>query len=341
MVESKREIIIGTILIILGFIIIFIVYPVFHIFITGESIYSIEYLEVIELSFRIIFLIMILISVLSTKSRVSFIKRSYKLFIIEVIICEVFIMLFTPINIILYPIYNFIFTIIVLSFGARGIILQEDEKARNNWEIRRGYSIIGSIIMVIFITILSSYLIFFFFIPYYSGLPVERLSLISTHEAFFFLNRTVSTSVYRLSFFLFFISGISSGRNIRKIKGVKQAFFFIFSLLSIFLAILDGIFNLTFRWSFLFFFSLYFGFFFIFQSTIFFINTIQASRNNEIYMSKGTLIIMWSSLLWLISMFFIFENLEVLTEFPSNIKNWVFWIFLWGFCLSFLNREDI
>lgn len=340
MVESKREIIIGTILITLGFIIIFLVYPIFHISITGEPIYSIEYLEVIELSFRIIFLIMILISAFSTKSRVSFIKKCYKLFIIEVIICEVFIMIFTPVGATIYLIFNLPFCIIALSFGARGIILQEDEKARNDWEIRRVYSIMGSIIMVLFITILSSYLIFFFFIPYFSGLPVERLSLVTTHTAFNLLNRTVSSTVYRLSFFLFFISGITSGRNIRKIKGVKQVFFFFFSLLSIFLAFLNAIFNITLKWPILFFFSLYFGFFFIFQSFIFFVNTIQASRQKEFHMSKGTLIIMWSSLLWLISVFFIFENLEVLTEFPSSIMNWTFWIFLCGFGLSFLYRES-
>jgi len=162
----------------------------------------------------------------------------------------------------------------------------------------------------------------------------------SYEETDYFFNTPLSISIYRLSFFLFFISGISSGRNIRKIKGVKQFFLFIFSIISLILAFFEGIFNLTFRWPFLIYFNLYFGFFFLFQSSIFIIQSIQVSKNNKIYFSRGARIIMWTSLLWLITIFFIFENLNILTEFPSITLNWLFWVYLCGFCLSFFYRGD-
>jgi len=173
MVEIKREILFGTILMLLIFSLGFIIIPAYYVSVSGEPITGFEFRRVFELSYLINFLIILLISVFSTKSRVDFLKRSYRFFIIETIIYEVFFFLMTPgLGLIVFSIP---FSMIALIFGVRGIILQEDEDARRDWETKKAFLKIGSTIMVINIIIISIYLIFYIFIPYFSGLPIEKL----------------------------------------------------------------------------------------------------------------------------------------------------------------------
>lgn len=284
--------------------------------------------------FEIIYLVtLLLFSVILafTDNRLQYVKRYLIFYVIFTLIYELVIVffiapnvinaIFLPGNIVTAFLIAF-FSVIASSFGGAGIILQEDEELRHDWEISPKLVNIGAVVMVIFLALFIWYFISLFFEP-----TLQKLSLYSLDD----INRIIAISMYRLLFFLFFMSGFYVSRNIRVLSDVKRKILFFLSILTLILAILDGIFNISIRWSFLYFNNIYFGFFFIFQGGMFIINIGKGQK-------ASISIIMWISLLWLIAALFFFENISILTEFPNIFPKWLLWLYLAGFLVSFRYR---
>jgi hypothetical protein len=285
-------------------------------------------LEMLYLGILLLFSVILI----SSDNKTQYITRYFIFYIIFTLIYELIIVYFVAPNF-LHTIFipgniltSFLITFLSLtasSFGAVGIISQSDEELRDNWEINSTLVKTGTVIMGIFLILFIWFVISLFF-------DFRILSLYSLE----YLNRIIAISMYRLLFFLFFVSGFYVSRNIRDFSDRKKKFLFILSFISLFLAIFDGIFNISIRWPFLYINNIYFGFFFIFQSIIFVINISKAKKA-----SIST--IMWISLFWLIAAFFFFENNNVLTEFPIIFPKWLIWLYIIGFLISFRYKVSI
>ncbi len=222
----------------------------------------------------------------------------------------------------IYAIPITIFSVTASIFGGLGVILQEDKELRDNWKISSALTRIGAVLMIINLIL---------FIWFFSSLFLDfnKLSFVSSNP----INGLIATWMYRLLHFLFFIAGFYASRNIRSVSNRKEKILFILSILAIFLAILDGIFNISIKWPILYLGNIYFGFFFIFQTFMFIIN-LRKTKGSSIS------IIMYISLIWLIAAFFFSENIIVLTEFPSIFNKWLFWLYITGFLISFRYKKN-
>ena len=275
--------------------------------------------------FEIVYFIIVIASIFIltfSSDHVKYIKR-ITIFFISLTLVYGFFDLVIPFMPPAYPGFWLLLglTVVVVSFGSIGMVLQEDKQVREGWKIPSAFSVLGSILMGFWIVA--------FLGPFITtgGIFLDSPGPYA---------RPLGFSIYALSFFLFFISGFYASRNIRDLRGVKGKLLFSLSLLSVILSILDGILNITIKWPFLYFgyFGLYFGFFFIFQSLSFILRLTKADR-----ISIGILMVI--SLFWVILAFFYVENFSILTPFPAIYPKLLFWLFIIGFIISFRYKIEI
>lgn len=252
------------------------------------------------------------------KDYLNFIKFFLYFFIINVLALEIMEPFFIgeSINI------SIIFTV---SFATIGTILFEDKNIAEEWGLRslRIITIMGLIFVGTFLATLFIYVYTCIYGSLVREIPFIKLSAFPGDTSEFrFTVFYLSTTIRRISFFIFLISGFYSGQNLSRIRGFKNTTLFILCVLSLILASLELFFDISIKWSFLYVRSLYFGFFFIFQSFSYLINSFR----NGLLKSPIT----WASFIWLIFTLFIIENIAVLTDFPLNFKLQLFILYIIG-----------
>ena len=233
-------------------------------------------------------------------------------------------------------IFTVSFSLIALVFGIFGIVLLEDKNMKERLNPKRGWVIIGVLMVFLFLMYLFFYIWNFIIGHIFWGQPIIELNPISfdpgnIHIMQFFSMETLDLTIFRLSFFLFFISGFYAGRRMKPEKSFWSIFIFCITALSVILAILDSIFKIVIRWDFLYTSGFYFGFFFLFQSSSFLYNL--KSNYSEIK-GRSLSIIMIFSFVMLIFALFVFENIESMMSYALGFADLWFLLFLLGFIIS-------
>lgn len=234
---------------------------------------------------------------------------------------------------------NFItvsFSLIALIFGILGIVLLEDKDMQERLNPKRGWIVIGALMVLLFLFYLFFYIWTFIIGHIFWGQPIIALNPVSFDPGNvpflgFFSMETLDLTIFRLSFFLFFISGFYAGRRMKPEKSFGSIFITCITILSVSLAVLDSIFKIIIRWDFLYISGLYFGFFFIFQSISFLSNLKSNGRESE---GKSYLVIMIFSCFMLIFALFVFENIEIMMNYALGFADLWFLLFILGFIIG-------